>query len=251
MSAVRFITALFLAACSGRAPAPPGPSPSPAGEAAPSRAGEEAPAEPNGALDPARIAPEERRWRPQRGRGRSCASRYSAGIDDQLFEHELDADGRSLRRRTRSENMQDWATIERAPRTLEVDAAARVVRARSPDAPLITYTYDAAGRVVRVEGGPVGVVTCTYGEHGWPIQATEQDLVRTYVYDDAGRLLGTVTEEEGVQRTVRYLQRDGEAFVEHLPERAHWPESRHRYEGECADVFFAPCSRTYAPPFAE
>lgn len=125
------------------------------------------------------------------------------------------------------------------------------MRARAPEEPLITYTYDAAGRVVRVEGGLGGVVTCTYGEHGWPVQSTEQGLLQTYIYEDASRLLATITEKEGVQRTVRYLHRDGEAFVEHLPERARWPASWHRYEGECADVFFAPCSRTYAPPFAE
>jgi RHS repeat-associated protein len=70
-----------------------------------------------------------------------------------------------------------------------------------------TYTYDGLGRLIQVklprEGGLAGISTCDYDLAGHLIEVTQGDFqtgnkqIRSWIYDDFGRLIETIDPETG------------------------------------------------------
>jgi hypothetical protein len=170
----------------------------------------------------------------------------------------LDAAGRPTKAAVETREPDVAPTVEERRFTYDVTGRTVLVRTISgredePFASAATYEFDATGRVVSVDEDSEGEALetrCRYAGQ-WPTSIERLSRGRTstqdFTFDAEGRLLGYVITSAGEVRS-RVVTARGDAGFADSPAPGDADASLDVYEGNCAEIFFSPCSPALAPP---
>lgn len=170
----------------------------------------------------------------------------------------LDAAGRPTKAVVETREPDAGPAVQQRRFAHEVSGRTVIVRTTSagddePFASAATYAFDAAGRVVTVdedEEGEALETRCRYAGQ-WPsrIERVSQgrSSVQDFTFDAEGRLLGYVITSAGQVRS-RVVTVRGDAGFADSAAPGDSDASLEVYEGNCAEIFFSPCSPAFAPP---
>jgi hypothetical protein len=170
----------------------------------------------------------------------------------------LDAAGRPTKAVVETRDPDAGPSVEQ--RRFSHDVSGRTVLVRTttnredePFANALAYEFDAEGRVLAVDEDAEGEALetrCRYAGQ-WPSRIERASRGRTsvqdFTFDAEGRLLGYVISSAGEVRSRVVTARGDDGFAD-SPAPGDPDESVEVYEGNCAEIFFSPCSSALAPP---
>jgi len=164
-----------------------------------------------------------------------------------------DAEGRTLRIETEmleGPGVESGEGHERRELSYRTDPDGSVVVSyeRYGDTHQVRWTYDAQGRPVRreftVDGEEPHVVACEYDDRGRPVRVGDW----RYGYESERSVPSWAVTPEGTTVSVVGF---GQTLFTTDPQASEPPEwDSRRFEGDCIDFFFEPCSPVFAPPIA-
>lgn len=170
----------------------------------------------------------------------------------------LDAAGRPVKAVVETREAGERPTVEERRFTHETSGRTVLVRTSSgrddePFASAAAFEFDAEGRVLGVDEDAEGEALetrCRYAGQ-WPSRIERASRGRTsvqdFTFDAEGRLLGYVITSAGEVRS-RVVTARGDAGFADAPAPGDPDTSLEVYEGNCAEIFFSPCSPALAPP---